>query len=357
MANEEHLDILSRGVAVWNKWRKDNPKLIPELHFADLRKVDLNGIDFIQANLYQTYLTNTNLSGANLSGARLLGADLRGANLSGADLSGAYLPHAYLNEVNLCGTILSTADFSGAYLPHADLSDALLRFVRFNAADLSSSNFYNTKIERTVFANADLKNVKNLMTCKHLGPSYIDHSTLINSGKLPEKFLRGCGFPDEFIEYIPSLFWEKSPFEFYSCFISYSSKDEAFAKRLHADLQDNGVRCWFTPEDMKIGDKIRDRIDESIRVYDKLLLIFSENSLNSTWVENEVESAFEKEEKSKGTVLFPIRLDAAVMDTGAAWAKTIKRTRHIGDFTCWKAHDAYQEAFQRLLRDLKGGDE
>jgi hypothetical protein len=93
----------------------------------------------------------------------------------------------------------------------------------------------------------------------------------MQSGRLPEVFLRGCGLPDNWIEYLPSLLNE--PVKFYSCFISYSSKDEEFAKRLHADLQNSGVRCWFAPEDMKIGDKIRPVIDESIRVYDKLLLI------------------------------------------------------------------------------------
>lgn len=41
------------------------------------------------------------------------------------------------------------------------------------------------------------------------------------------------------------------------------------------------------------------------------------------------------------------------MDTDAAWAASIRRTRHIGDFTRWKDHDAYQKAFERLLRDLK----
>ena len=39
--------------------------------------------------------------------------------------------------------------------------------------------------------------------------------------------------------------------------ISYSSKDEPFANRLYADLQNKGVRYWFAPEDMKIGDKIQ----------------------------------------------------------------------------------------------------
>ena len=45
---------------------------------------------------------------------------------------------------------------------------------------------------------------------------------------------------------------------------------------------------------MKIGDEIRPRIDESIRVHDKLLLVLSESSLASTWVKKEVETAFEK---------------------------------------------------------------
>ena len=40
----------------------------------------------------------------------------------------------------------------------------------------------------------------------------------------------------------------------------YSSQDQAFAERLHADLQSKGVHCWFAPEDMKIGDKIRPRM-------------------------------------------------------------------------------------------------
>jgi hypothetical protein len=144
------------------------------------------------------------------------------------------------------------------------------------------------------------------------------------------------------------------PIEFYSCFISYSSKDADFAKRLHADLQAQNVRCWFAPEDLKIGDKFRMRIDEAIRIHDKLLLVLSENSVKSAWVEKEVETAFEKERRQDNKpVLFPIRLDDAVMQTDQAWAGDIRRTRHIGDFTRWKDHDAYQQAFQRLLRDLK----
>ena len=55
----------------------------------------------------------------------------------------------------------------------------------------------------------------------------------------------------------------------------------------------------------------------------------------------------------KRTILFPIRLDDSVFDVAEGWALHIKEDRHIGDFTDWKDHDAYQSAFDRLLRDLK----
>jgi hypothetical protein len=113
------------------------------------------------------------------------------------------------------------------------------------------------------------------------------------------------------------------------------------------------VRCWFAPEDIKIGDKFRIRIDEAIRTYDKLLLVLSEHSIRSPWVEKEVEQAFEKERKRKKLMLFPIQLDDTVTRTRQAWAADLRRIRHIGDFRQWKDHDEYQRVFDRLLRDLQ----
>jgi hypothetical protein len=196
--------------------------------------------------------------------------------------------------------------------------------------------------------------VKGLETVKHERPSTIGIDTIVLSqGKIPEIFLRKAGVPNSIIEQIPTLIGSLKPIDYYSCFISYSSKEEAFARRLYADLQSQNVRCWFAPEDMKIGDKIRPRIDESIRMYDRLLIVLSEHSVSSKWVEFEVEAAMDKEQEGKSPVLFPVRLDNTVMESATAWAAHIKRTRHIGDFTHWKNHDDYDTAFSRLLRDLK----
>ena len=34
MANEQHLGILKQGVDVWNRWREENPAIIPDLERA-----------------------------------------------------------------------------------------------------------------------------------------------------------------------------------------------------------------------------------------------------------------------------------------------------------------------------------
>ena len=342
MANEEQRKILEQGVEVWNLWRKQNPGVIP-----DLNEANLSG-----ASLFMANLSGANLSGANLTRAYLYMAKLSGANLSEAKLGGTNLIKAKLGSANLIKANLRGANLVLADLRDADLSGAELDEAKLIRVNLSGANFNGAVFLETVLGNLNLSNVKGLDTCKYNGPSIIDHRTLTQSGQLPLSFLRGVGLPDIYIDYIPSLF--NQPLQFYSCFISYSSKDQEFAERLYADLQNKGVRCWYAPEDLPIGAKIRTGIDEAIRRYDKLLLILSENSVNSQWVEQEVETALEKErERNNQVVLFPVRLDNAVMDSGDGWTRLIKNTRNIGDFCRWKDHDAYQKTFERLVRDLK----
>jgi hypothetical protein len=151
------------------------------------------------------------------------------------------------------------------------------------------------------------------------------------------------------------------PIEFYSCFISYSTKDQEFAERLYNDLQGNGVRCWFAPHDIQGGRKIHEQIDEAIRLHDRLLLILSEDSMKSEWVKTEIAKARKREVREGKRVLFPVRLvefeamrdwECFDGDTGKDSGREI-REYFIPDFSDWKNHDAYQAAFQRLVKDLK----
>jgi hypothetical protein len=228
MANEEHLRILKEGVAVWNEWQQETRIFRPDLSNANLRRADLSRANLRRADLSDANLVFANLSRANLSDAILIRANLSGANLSGADLNDASL---------------FAADLSDAYLRDADLRGALLKYANLTSAHLDNTSFSNSRLYHTNFAFTSLKTARGLEACKHEGPSSLDYHTLMNSGRLPDVFLRGCGLSDEFIQHLESL-WIK-PIQFYSCFISYSTKDDDFAQRLYADLQARGIRCWF----------------------------------------------------------------------------------------------------------------
>ena len=99
--------------------------------------------------------------------------------------------------------------------------------------------------------------------------------------------------------------------------------------------------------------KIIDALDEAIQLRDKVLLILSEGAIASDWVEGEVTRALDEERTRKQVVLFPVRIDEAVMQTSEAWAHLLRGQRNIGDFTRWKDHDSYQKSFERLMRDLR----
>jgi hypothetical protein len=361
MADEAQLTILKHED--WNAWRQKHPDARPDLGRAGLYKAhldwaDLSGADLHRADLCEAHLFGANLHEANLSSADLRGAvlgravlakaDLSGANLGGADLSGAYLCGANLNQAHLRGAVLHGTDLS-----RADLREALLREAHLRGAALREADLYGAILHETIFANVHLRGCKGLKECRHLGPSTVDIRTLQRSDPLPLAFLRGVGLPDNLIDYLPSLL--NQAIQMYSCFISYSSADEKFARRLYADLQAKSVRCWFAPHDMPIGAKIIDAIDEAIRLRDKVLLILSEHSIESDWVEGEVTRSLDEERERKRVVLFPIRVDATVMETAKPWARLLRGQRNIGDFRRWKEHDAYAKALDRLLRDLRVG--
>src|SRR5689334_10681713 len=88
MANQEHLDILAKGVEAWNQWRAQDAHLRPDLRDADLTASRLDGgANLWKALLRNAILKNADLHTANLFRAELTGADLDGANLNDADLS------------------------------------------------------------------------------------------------------------------------------------------------------------------------------------------------------------------------------------------------------------------------------
>jgi hypothetical protein len=102
-------------------------------------------------------------------------------------------------------------------------------------------------------------------------------------------------------------------------------------------------------------------IDEAMRVYDKLVVICSEQSLKSPAVIREIERALQKEDElarqsKEQEVLFPIRLDEYIFNRWDHYRKADVTANTVGDFRNWDEPERYKNAFDRLLRDLKAGE-
>jgi hypothetical protein len=307
---------------------------------ADLRDADLS-----RAFLYGIDLSEALLSRADLREADLSLAQLCGALLSEVDMSGARLRGANLCDADLRGALLSEADLSEADLRGALLSEALLRGTHLHGARCDGANLSHAFFEETCLADNDFRLVKGLAEINHLGPSHM----ALSSVKLPQDgsalhFLRGVGVPEEWISDYRSH--AVSPIQPHTCSLAYTSRDEPFARHLHVDLQDQGVRCWLAPNEQKTSGKLSGHFNG------KLVLVLSRHVLTSTWIETEVKMLLEKERHQRRQMLFPVRIDESVMQTNQAWIVKL-HGRHIGDFRRWTDPVVSQQAFERLLRDLK----
>jgi len=337
MANREQQKILKRGVDAWNKWREKNPYEGIDLMTANLSGADLNGAYLRRANLVEANLAGANLSGANLFQANLAMANLRGANLHGANLS----------QTHLIGT---------------DLDGAVLDETKFALAVMGSTRITNVDLRKCV----DLENIH------HTGPSQISTGTFqLSKGRVPPAFLAGCGLSDWEIEmvklYNPDLSNEernKLLYKIYDLqanqaiqiaplFISYSHADSDFVNKIGDYLKDKGVRYWRDIHDMKAG-RMEKQIDRAIRQNPTLLLVLSEYSLNSDWVEHEVRKARGLEKDMGRDVLCPIALDDSWKSS--RWPKRIMEQimeYNILDFSAWEDDVKFEGMFRKLVDGLE----
>ncbi len=333
---------------------------------ADLHGADLHGADLRGADLRAALVHGADFSSANLRGAGVDGANLRSANLQGADLSSANLHDVDLRGANLRGAVLHGADLRGA-----DLRAALV-----HGADFLDAIFGATSISKV-----DLSETAGLGGANHTYPCSIGTDTIARSrGQIPEVFLKGCGLDDISIAYAklydPTLTDKqitdityridelrgRPPIRLDPVFISYSHADIEFVVALEKRLDKLGVRVWRDEHSMKAGP-MDTQIERGIELNPTLILVLSESSIESDWVEWEVGEArklqkkLEKAARAAGAtkpvrhVLCPVALDASWKECN--WPGPIKAQLfdkyYAVPFDDWEEPAAFDRQFAKLV--------
>jgi hypothetical protein len=69
-------------------------------------------------------------------------------------------------------------------------------------------------------------------------------------------------------------------------FISYSSKDKAFVRKLSNEIEKHGYATWLDEKEIVAGDYLPKKIGEAIKTSKVIIIVLSRNSIFSKWVKH-----------------------------------------------------------------------
>lgn len=124
-------------------------------------------------------------------------------------------------------------------------------------------------------------------------------------------------------------------------FLSHSSQDKPFVTRLALDLVSRSIPVWLDSWQMAPGDSLLQRIYEGIDSSTVVVLVLSEHSVASRWVQKELTGALTKEEQLGRRFLIPIRVSKCE-------APLMIADRLYADFT-----EGYLDAMERLSEQIR----
>jgi uncharacterized protein YjbI with pentapeptide repeats len=366
MADPDHFQILKQGPDAWNLWRRENSNVTPDLSWAYLCGMNLRGINLRRANLEQ-------------------------ANLCGADLGRGLHHTMIIEQMMLFGEdweeasylALGSTDLRNANLKYAKLDDTFLTGAIMTGVDLTGATLQNVRLDAvafgiTVFCDVDLRRA-TLTDLQFFSPCFLDILTLRKlAGCLeqPERqveihaFLQGCGLKDWEIEAIRLHNTNLSSIKLNDIltrihglrcsqtaltnplFISYNHDDGPFVEALEKCLAEAGIRFWRDVHHATAG-RLEEQIERAMRVNPIVVLVLSERSLRSDWVQHEARMARDLELKSNRKVLCPIALDGT-WKTSHWPARLIEQIKeyNILDFSDWKNPALLAQAFAKLRDGL-----
>jgi len=125
-------------------------------------------------------------------------------------------------------------------------------------------------------------------------------------------------------------------------FLSHSSADKAFIRQLAGDLTANGISVWLDEQRIRVGDSIPEKIAQGLAESDYFLIGMSQKSVDSAWVQKELNNALMTEVQRRNVHILPLKLDDTAMPA-------IIADKKYADFS-----KSYKAGLDDLLTALKG---
>jgi hypothetical protein len=92
-------------------------------------------------------------------------------------------------------------------------------------------------------------------------------------------------------------------------FISHSSSDKRFVNELASILRNNNIQVWYDEWEILVGDSIVEKVFSGLESSDTLLIVLSQNSIDSKWVREELNSAVMRRLSINNIRLMPVLIE------------------------------------------------
>ena len=145
-------------------------------------------------------------------------------------------------------------------------------------------------------------------------------------------------------------------------FLSYSHRDEGFANKLVKSIEQFGLRTWFDRNDLitetsllRFGTSIEQdtllmrTLENALDRANRVLLVLSRHSVQSTWVEAEIALALQ-EGRRENIPVDCLLLERDILNNSPNWITSAVQAYGCYDFSDWQEDLCWNSSFKKLLK-------
>ncbi|MCU0416335.1 MAG: pentapeptide repeat-containing protein [Cytophagaceae bacterium] len=281
---------------------------------CEFESCQFNNIDMSSSGFFESRFENVKIIKSKLSLIHFADVEISKTNFESChELMDIYWGGTSFKNVNFNECFVNYNRFTDSYRdlePTIEFNSCLLTRNYFSFLKLTTVKFISSVMNLNSFQNCILSRDSFQFIPNSKGTEFnsVDFTTIAESEILNQNDLYnlfGITAPD-IKDYLYGL---TNKINFQTVFISYSTENLDFAKKLNNALIDKGIITFLWEKDAPGGKQLKNIMKDNIKKYDRVLFIASEDSLKSPACQFELTEARLKQDKYWKDVYFPITID------------------------------------------------